>query len=66
MTDNVINPRGGAMVRPAPPPRKWTSARITGHVLVGVWAALILGLLFYLYGAWNIELVRKYAPTYLA
>ena len=66
MTDNVILPQAGAVRRPPAPPKPWTRTRITGHVLVGLWTALILGLLYFLYTAWDIELVNKYAPTYLS
>ncbi|MDR0252711.1 MAG: ABC transporter permease [Brucellaceae bacterium] len=50
--------------RPAEPPRPWTGARITGHVLVGIWLALFAGLAIYLYNSWQIDLIETYAPRY--
>jgi len=65
MTQSFINARTPATtVRPPAPPRQWTKPRIIGHVLVAIWTALIIGLLVYLYTAWNPELVRKYGPSY--
>jgi polar amino acid transport system permease protein len=66
MTESFINARTPTVLRPPAPPKGWTRSRVIGHILVGVWAALILGLLVYLYSAWNIDLVRKYGPTYLS
>ena len=50
--------------RPAEPPRPWTGARITGHVLVGIWLALFAGLAVYLYNVWQIDLIEIYGPRY--
>jgi polar amino acid transport system permease protein len=66
MTESFINARTPAVLRPPAPPRRWTRTRVIGHVLVAIWAALIIGLLVYLYSAWNIELIKKYGPTYLS
>lgn len=66
MTDNVILPHTAIVRRPPAPPKSWTKPRIIGHIFVALWAALIIGLLYYLWSAWNIELVKKYAPTYLS
>jgi polar amino acid transport system permease protein len=66
MTESFINARTPAVMRPPAPPRRWTRTRVIGHVLVGIWAALIIGLLVYLYSGWNLELIEKYGPTYLA
>lgn len=66
MSENIITPHTAAVLRPPAPPKRWTRSRITGHVLVGIWTALLVGLVYYLYSAWNIELVEKYAPTYLS
>jgi polar amino acid transport system permease protein len=66
MTESFINARTPAVLRPPAPPRRWTRTRVIGHVLVAIWAALIIGLLVYLYSAWNIELINKYGPTYLS
>ncbi|MEK1889228.1 MAG: ABC transporter permease [Phyllobacterium sp.] len=66
MTQSFINASTPTTMRPPAPPRKWTKPRIVGHLLVGLWAALILGLLVYLYTAWNPELIGKYGPSYMA
>lgn len=66
MTESFINARTPAVLRPPAPPRRWTRTRVIGHLLVAIWAALIIGLLVYLYSAWNIELIKKYGPTYLS
>ena len=50
--------------RPAEPPRPWTGARITGHLLVGIWLALFAGLAVYLYNVWQIDLIETYGPRY--
>ena len=50
--------------RPPAPPRPWTRGRVTGWVLVGLWALAGLGFVIYLYNAWNIDLVEKYGPRY--
>ncbi len=47
-------------------PEAGPDSRVIGHILVGIWIALFLGLAVYLYSAWNIELVKKYGPTYLS
>jgi polar amino acid transport system permease protein len=66
MTDNVISPSATAVRRPPPQSKPWTKTRITGYVLVGIWTLLILGLLYFLYSAWDLELINKYGPTYLS
>ena len=65
MTDSFLNARPSTIVRPPAPPKKWTRGRVVGHFLVGLWAALLIGLVVYLYSAWNIELIQKYGPSYL-
>jgi polar amino acid transport system permease protein len=49
---------------PPPVERGWPGTRIAGHVLVGVWILLGLGLVLYLVTAWNPELFRRYGPSY--
>ncbi|MDQ0999460.1 polar amino acid transport system permease protein [Phyllobacterium ifriqiyense] len=66
MTDNAIAPSAAAVRRPPSPPKPWTKTRIIGHVLVGLWTALIVGLIYFLFVAWDRELIDKYAPTYLS
>jgi len=50
--------------RPAEPPRPWTGARITGHILLGIWFLVFAGLIIYLYDVWNIDLIETYGPRY--
>lgn len=52
------------VLRPQQPPRPWTKARITGHVLVAIWCLLFAGLAIYLYNSWQIDLVETYGPRY--
>lgn len=53
-----------AIMRPPAVPKRWTGARVVGHVLVGVWLAFFSGLAIYLYNVWNITLFETYAPRY--
>lgn len=50
--------------RPAEPPKPWSGTRITGHILMALWLALFVGLIIYLYNAWQIDLIDTYAPRY--
>ncbi|TKT79168.1 ABC transporter permease [Aquamicrobium sp. LC103] len=52
--------------RPPPPARTWNRQRIVGTVLIGIWAALGLGLIAFLALSWNQELFERYAPNYLS
>ena len=52
--------------RPPPPARGWPRERILGTVLLGLWAALGVGLVVYLVSAWNPELFSKYLPYYVS
>ncbi|MER8972438.1 MULTISPECIES: ABC transporter permease [unclassified Mesorhizobium] len=52
--------------RPPPPARGWSRQRILGHVLVGLWIALGIGMVVYLVAAWNSEFFQKYAPGYIS
>lgn len=52
--------------RPPPPARGWSRQRILGHVLVGLWIALGIGMVVYLVAAWNPEFFQKYAPGYIS
>ncbi|WP_343315280.1 ABC transporter permease [Brucella sp. BE17] len=49
-----------------PPPeiRRWTGARIAGHLIVAVWLLLFAGLALYLYNVWRVDLFETYAPRY--
>ena len=55
-----------AVDRPPPAARGWPRARIVGTILVGLWAALGIGLVAYMIYAWNPELFARYAPSYLS
>jgi polar amino acid transport system permease protein len=50
--------------RPPPIARGWPRQRIIGHLLIGLWIALGVGLVAYLVFAWNPEFFAKYAPAY--
>ncbi|MER8707709.1 ABC transporter permease [Mesorhizobium sp. M1088] len=52
--------------RPPPPARGWSRQRVLGHVLVGLWIALGIGMVVYLVAAWNPEFFQKYAPGYIS
>ena len=52
--------------KPAEPAPGWTKARITGHVLLALWALLGLGLVWFLVASWSPELIKKYGPSYLS
>ncbi|WP_425418103.1 ABC transporter permease [Oricola indica] len=54
--------------QPAPPDRakRWTTARISGTILVMFWVAAAIGLVFYLYSAWDIAKIERYGPKFLS
>lgn len=52
--------------RPPPPERTWTRQRIAGHLLMGLWALLGIGLVWFLVSSWDTEFFRKYAPGYVS
>lgn len=60
MTDATV----AAIERPPAPPKPWTGARVTGHVLVAIWIAVGFAFVWYLASSWNPELVAKYGPAY--
>jgi polar amino acid transport system permease protein len=51
---------------PPPAVRRWTRERVIGHLLVGFWIALGLGLAAYLVVSWKPDLVARYGPSYLS
>ncbi len=55
-----------AVEAPPPPARGWPRERVVGHMLVGLWIVLGIGLVVYLTNAWNPALMEKYAPAYLS
>lgn len=64
MTTIITDTQPDRVFRPAEPPRPWTGARITGHVIVAIWLLLFAGLLIYLFNSWQIDLIETYAPRY--
>ena len=50
--------------RPPALPRRWTRERLVGHGLVALWALLGVGLVAYLFGAWDPALFARYLPLY--
>ena len=51
--------------RPPPQARGWPRRRVIGYALVGLWIAFGLGIVSYLFFAWNAAFFAKYAPAYL-
>ncbi|MBN9670280.1 ABC transporter permease [Roseibium aggregatum] len=54
-----------ALPPPPPLPRRWTKARILGHVLMALWIVSGASLLFYLVTNINSPFVQKYWPDYV-
>ncbi|GAB4348959.1 MAG: ABC transporter permease [Oricola sp.] len=54
--------------QPAPPaePKRWTPSRVTGWILVLLWTGAGIGLVVYLYSAWDIGKIGKYGPKFLS
>lgn len=50
--------------RPVAPSRRWTNARIAGHVLMGFWLLFGLALVWYVVNVWNPEFFERYGPWY--
>jgi len=55
-----------AIDRPPAGARGWPRERIIGHVLMGLWIALGLGLVVYLFTAWSPDLFDRYAGKYIS
>lgn len=51
--------------RPPLPARGWPRERVVGTALVALWGLMGIGLVLYLFNAWNPALFEKYAPLYL-
>ncbi|MFA6031464.1 MAG: ABC transporter permease [Myxococcota bacterium] len=51
--------------RPPPQSRGWPRRRIVGYALICLWIAFGLGIVSYLFFAWNAEFFAKYAPAYM-
>ncbi len=54
------------MQRPPPLPRRWTKARVLGHVLMALWIVAGAGLVYYLGSNVLSPFVLKYWPQYLS
>lgn len=64
---NAASDIATAMVeRPPLPERTWTRQRIAGHLIMGLWALLGVGLVWFLAASWDTQLFRKYAPGYVS
>lgn len=63
---SASSPTAADMAPPPPIPRRWTRTRIVGHLLVGLWGAVGIGLAIYLVSAWNPALLARYAPLYMS
>ncbi|QPC87998.1 ABC transporter permease subunit [Mesorhizobium sp. NBSH29] len=55
-----------AVTKPPEPAREWTGPRIAGHIILGLWFLIGLGLLAYMVRAWNPDLFTRYAPQYIS
>ncbi len=62
----TVNTMAQDVVKPPPPARRWNADRTTGHALMVLWAALGLGLVWFMINAWDPELIAKYGPKYLS
>lgn len=51
--------------RPAPPPRRWSKARILGVILLSLWIAAGIGLVYYLITAFTPAFADRYALKFL-
>jgi len=52
-------------MRPPPPARRWSKARILGSVLLGLWIAAGLGLIYYLITAFSWPFFDRYAMKFV-
>jgi polar amino acid transport system permease protein len=52
--------------RPPPIARGWPRERVVGHLLIGLWIAIGIGLVAYLVLSWKTEFFAKYAPAYIS
>jgi len=57
---------GAGFERPPPPARGWSGQRVAGHAVLGLWALLGLGLVWFLAASWDRELFDKYAGGYVS
>ncbi|MFI0846274.1 ABC transporter permease [Mesorhizobium sp. IMUNJ 23232] len=61
-----VTSQAAVELAPPKPPRGWPRERVIGHVLVGLWILVGIGLVGYLAAAWNPEWFEKYIPTYVS
>ncbi len=62
----VAASRTAPVAAPAPPPKTWTRARITGHALMGLWIAAGIALLAHLTLGYDAEFYARYAPKFVS
>ena len=55
-----------AQPAPAAPPRPLTASRVAGSLLMLFWIAAAIGLVIYLYLAWDIDKIERYGPKFLS
>ena len=55
-----------AQPAPPPPPKPWTASRVSGNLLLLFWIGAGLGLVAYLFAAWDIDKVQRYGPKFLS
>jgi len=55
-----------AQPAPAAPPKPWTAARVAGYLMMLFWTGATIGLVFYLYVAWDFDKIARYGPKFLS
>lgn len=55
-----------AQPAPAAPPKPWTAARVAGYLMMLFWIGATIGLVFYLYVAWDFDKIERYGPKFLS
>jgi polar amino acid transport system permease protein len=53
------------LAAPPAPPRPWTTARITGHLLLGLWAAAGIALVVHLIVGYDAAFYERYTPKFI-
>ncbi len=61
---SVVMRAASDIERPPPRARGWPRTRIIGYALVCLWIVFGLGIVSYLFFAWNVDFFAKYAPAY--
>ncbi len=61
---SVVMRAASDIERPPPRARGWPRTRIIGYALVCLWFVFGLGIVSYLFFAWNVDFFAKYAPAY--